>query len=339
VAALLVQTLLEGYEIPEAIQALLDDLDVGNLSAESNVGEEELELLARSLQRKHKRTLVVGSDLYAHPRAENIAKLLALLERYAGFSVVLIPPATNTLGVALICDLDDSVEGASVGYNAKADFVLSCTGEGDLDMPALNQQEGTFTTLDKRVVPTHAALSYGGYTLNDVAKALGVVSTYTIDYTPMLPASVGYKPMPFDALPNFFDQTGNEQRGYLLAPMKVEVDITIDEVEELDGYDGVVVYCCDSSEGLAAYMRPVEAEMQEKYPTLTGSNQFAMAAKLKDREIMEFKIDGVAFKRVFRIDTSMKGTIALNPVFDMGLHAALLSSYRFSRLTFQRVES
>jgi NADH-quinone oxidoreductase subunit G len=33
----------------------------------------------------------------------------------------------------------------------------------------------------------------------------------------------------------------------------------------------------------------------------------------------------------------MKGTIALNPIFDMGLSGALLSSYRFSRLDFERV--
>jgi NADH-quinone oxidoreductase subunit G len=55
--------------------------------------------------------------------------------------------------------------------------------------------------------------------------------------------------------------------------------------------------------------------------------------------MIEFVIDEVVFKRVFRIDTSMKGTIALNPLFDMGLSAALLSSYRFNRLKFQRVES
>jgi NADH-quinone oxidoreductase subunit G len=32
----------------------------------------------------------------------------------------------------------------------------------------------------------------------------------------------------------------------------------------------------------------------------------------------------------------MKGTIALNPTFDMGLSASSVSSYRFSRLAFEK---
>jgi len=339
VAALLVDTLLTETEIPDAVREILDDLDIGNLSAESNVGEEELETLASALQRKQPLSLIVGSDLYAHPRAENIAKLLALLERYAGFSVMLVPPSTNTLGVALICDLDDEAAGKTLGYNVQADFVLSATGEGDLDMPALNQQEGTFTTLDKRVVPTHAALSYGGYTLKDLTNALGMVANHTISYTEELPLSQGYQAIHFDALPDRFDLSGENHRGYSLNGSETEVHLALDEVEELDGYDGVVVYHCDTQADLANMLRPVEEKREEKYPTLTGSNQFAMAAKLKDGEMIEFVIDEVVFKRVFRIDTSMKGTIALNPLFDMGLSAALLSSYRFNRLKFQRVES
>ena len=43
------------------------------------------------------------------------------------------------------------VEGFSVGYNMKADFELSALGDGDLDIPALNQQEGNFfTNIDKK---------------------------------------------------------------------------------------------------------------------------------------------------------------------------------------------
>jgi len=337
VAALLVETLLRETELPASVRALLDDLDIGNLSAESNVGEEEFEALLVALANKKERVLIVGSDLYGHPRAENIAKLLALLERYAGFSIMLTPPSTNTLGVALICELDEAVEGKSVGYNVQADFILSSRGEGDLDMPALNQQEGTFTMLDKKAVPTNAAVSYGGYVLNDLAAALGLASQYTIDYTASLPVKKGYKAVDFDALPDTFDLLGRENRGYTLEVLDVESTLEIEEIEELDGYDGVVIYQCDSAETVAESIRPSEAA--GRYPALKGSQQFATAAKLQDGEVIAFKIEDVAFKRVFRIDTSMKGTIALNPVFDMGLSAALLSSYRFNRLKFQRVES
>ncbi len=231
VVALLVETLLQEQELPVDVQEVLDDLDIGNLSAESNVGEEELEALAISLMRKQALSLVIGSDLYAHPRAANIAKMLALLERYAGFSVLIVPPSTNALGVSLICDLDEYTEGKVLGYNAQADFVLSSTGEGDLDMPALNQQEGTFTTIDKKVVPTHAALAYAGYTLKDIANALGVVAKYTIDYTAQLPQNRGFKGEIFDALPNYFDSTGQEHRGYLLDEIAVKTKIEIEDVE------------------------------------------------------------------------------------------------------------
>ena len=337
VAALLAYTLLAEADLPASVREVLDDLDIGNLSAESNIGEEELSDIAMALYRKPQRSLIVGSDLYAHPNAEQIAKLLGLLERYAGFDVMLTPPATNTLGVSLICELDATAEGKTVGYHAKADFVLSSIGGGDLDMPSLNQQEGTFTSLNKRVVPTHVALPYSGFVLNDIANALGVESRYTIEYTAELPAEKGYRPETFDTLPDYYDTVGVEHRGYLLTEHAHESLLEIEAVEELDGYDGVVVYRCDSQALLASHIRPTEEE--EKHPTLRGSQQFATAAKLSDGEVVAFMIDDITMKRVFRIDTSMKGTIALSPQFDMGLSTPLLSSYRFSRLKFQRVEN
>ena len=337
VAALLAHTLLAEADLPASIREVLDDLDIGNLSAESNIGEEELADIAMALYGRPQRSLVVGGDLYAHPNAEQIAKLLGLLERYAGFDIMLTPPATNTLGVSLICDLDATAEGKTVGYQAKADFVLSSIGGGDLDMPSLNQQEGTLTSLDKRVVPTHVALPYSGFVLNDIANALGVERRYTIEYTAKLPVEKGYRVEAFDTLPDYYDTMGVEHRGYLLAEHTQESHLEIEAVEELDGYDGVVVYRCDSQALLSSHIRPTTDV--EKYPTLSGSQQFATAAKLSDGEVVAFMIDDITMKRVFRIDTSMKGTIALSPQFDMGLSTPLLSSYRFSRLKFQRVES
>ena len=334
VSALLVDTLLKDIELPKAIRAFLDDLDIGNLSAESNIGEEELEALQKSLLKKSGFSLVVGSDLYAHPRATNIAKLLALLEKYAGFNVVCVPPSGNAMGVSLICDLDDEAEGLTVGYNAPADFTLSALGDGDLDMPALNQQEGTLTTNDKRVVPMNVALPYGGYILNDIANALGLYAEYTIDYTKSLPTSKGYRVEEFDALPDYFDTVGKEHRGYLLDDVEVSVDETLEEVDEMDGFDGAVVYNCNPTEQFSGFT--AKCALLEDEAVLLGSQQFATATKLQDGERINFVIDGVHFSRVFKIDTSMKGTIALNPTFDMGLSGALLSSYRFSRLDFER---
>ena len=105
----------------------------------------------------------------------------------------MIPTLTNTLGVSLINELSDDEGKFSIGYNTKGDFTLSAIGDGDLDMPAINQQEGTLTSINKRVNPTNAAIGYGGYELNDIAKALGLESDNTIDYTCELPTSKGFK--------------------------------------------------------------------------------------------------------------------------------------------------
>ncbi len=336
-AALLADELLREVELPKTIREFFDDLDIGNLSAESNIGEEELEALRKSLIKKSGFSLVIGSDLYAHPRASQIAKLLALLEQYADFNVICVPPAGNAMGISLICDLDDAVEGNSVGYNAKADFVLSALGDGDLDMPAMNQQEGTLTTVDKRVVPMNVALEYGGYVLNDIANALGLNAEYTIDYTQVLPADKGFENIAFDDLPNYFDAVGTENRGYMLKPQKVSVSRKIEEVEEIECFDGAVVYNCNPVEQFSPFT--AKSRLLQEEAVLLGSQQFATATKLKDGEKITFTIDDIQFNRVFTIDTTMKGTIAVNPTFDMGLSTALLSSYRFSRLDFERLGS
>jgi NADH-quinone oxidoreductase subunit G len=70
-------------------------------------------------------------------------------------------------------------------------------------MPALNQQEGTFVNIDKRVVPIYPALSYGGYTLADLYNALE--SEAPLERTIELTSELGVQ---FDALENYFTVGG-----------------------------------------------------------------------------------------------------------------------------------
>ena len=330
VSALLVDILLREIEVPNKIRAILNKLDIGNLSAETNIGEEELDDLAKSLNKKVGYSLVIGADLYSHPRAENIARLLALLEKYAGFNIVAIPPAGNGMGISLICQLDDEVKGKTIGYNVKGDFTLSAFGGGDLDMPSLIQQEGTLTSIDKRVVPINVALDYGGYILNDIANALGLNSRYTVDYTKELPLDSGFKNVEFDSLPDSYSITGEENRGYILSEVDTKIDNKIEEPLEFEGIDGAVIYNCNPQEHFSPFT--AKSKILEREVNLLGSEQFAIASKLKDGNRVKFVIDNIEFDRVFKIDTSLKGTIALNPTYDMGLSTALLSSYRFNRL-------
>jgi len=112
----------------------------------------------------------------------------------------------------------------------KADFELSALGDGDLDVPALNQQEGTFTNIDKKVIPTNAALEFKGYTLNEVAnEVLGCDVEYTIDYTVKLPINKGYKTVKFDDLPNHFGNDQVEYRGYEINSFEVLKEESVKE--------------------------------------------------------------------------------------------------------------
>jgi NADH-quinone oxidoreductase subunit G len=335
VAALLAALLVDRDRAPEDLTAYLDDLDIGYLSAESNVSEEELDRLKMALWKRRGFTLLVGEDLYNHPRVENIARLLAAIERYSDFRLLVIPPASNTLGVALIDTLADEAEGYTVGINAPGDFVLSALGDGDMDLPAMNQQEGTLTNLEGRVVPTHPALPYAGWELADIARKLGCSLEHVIELTPELPAKEGYQPVAFDDLPDYFDAVGREFRGYLLERREEKAPFPVpEEPEELESYDGTILYRCNPERHFSPFTAKTHQLREE--PVLRGSAQFAMAAKLSDGDRVRFVQDGIEYERVFRIDTSMKGTIAINPTFDTGLRSFAISSYRFSPVKIEK---
>jgi NADH-quinone oxidoreductase subunit G len=200
----------------------------------ADFGKDEtfVDLVDEMLAKKDTFSLMVGEDLITHPNAENLAKLCGLIDKHTAFDVVIIPSQTNTLGVAQICTLSSEVEGFSVGYNMKADFELSALGDGDLDIPALNQQEGTFTNIDKKVIPTNAAISFNGYTLNEIAnELLNDDVEYTIEYTAKLPLEKGYETISFDDLPNRFGNDQVEYRGYEL---RVNDTLIQDTTKQID---------------------------------------------------------------------------------------------------------
>ncbi len=217
-----------------------------SLLADFGKDESFLDLLNEMLAKKDTFSLMVGEDLITHPNSENLAKLCGLIDRCTDFNVVIIPTQTNTLGVSQICTLSKEVEGFSVGYNIKADFELSALGDGNLDIPALNQQEGTFTNIDKKIIPTNAAVGFKGYTLNEVAnEVLSDDIEYTIEYTAKLPVEKGYKSIAFDDLPNKFGNDQVEYRGYDLLETTLS---TCDDVKKIDierialNDDEIVIY-------------------------------------------------------------------------------------------------
>jgi NADH-quinone oxidoreductase subunit G len=338
VMALVAQEILKDTKLPKEVEEYFKELDEGYLSAESNIGEEEIELMRKKMAKKSRFSFIVGSDLYAHPQAESIAKMLGLLEKYGNFEVTIIPPSVNTLGVSLICDLDENIGEKVIGYNNVGDFVLSSLEDkGDVNMPALNQQEGTFTNLNRKVVPTHVALAFDGFCLNDIANNLGLDRRYTIDYTDELPDSVGYKAVEFDTLTNHFDvNSGEELRGYEIDNMSVDTKNSLDETSDIESFDGVVIYFSNPNNQKNVFTNLCKHLKSSN--DLVGSKQFAVAAKISDGDEVKIQVVGEELTRKFRVDEKLKGTIGLLPTYDMGYEGiAIKAAYRFNKAKIQQV--
>ena len=82
----MVKSALASYLVKDTnpeIKEYLEDLDIGYLSGESSVGEEELEELVENFESKEKKVLLIGDDIYTHTRAQNISKIIkTLISRY-----------------------------------------------------------------------------------------------------------------------------------------------------------------------------------------------------------------------------------------------------------------
>ncbi|MEA1892284.1 MAG: 2Fe-2S iron-sulfur cluster-binding protein [Campylobacterota bacterium] len=306
-----------------------DSLDIGYLSGESNISEEELSTLKLHMQRKKNPVLVIGEDIINHPRAKNIALLVGYLQKNSSFKVLIVPPVTNTLGVGLICDLDEAEDGFSVGYNVKADFTMSAKGDGDLDMPSLNQQEGTFVNIDKDLIVLNAGVSYFGYELNDIGCALGMMDLECgniIDYTSQL----GFKNIEFDDLDNYYDNVGNAYRGYKIEAKSNKKNLKLEEVQELGEFNGSVIYDRNPLSQFSVFTQDSK-QIKEKLE-LIGSEQFALASKIKSGDKVKFSVNGVEVIRKFKLDRHMKGTVAYNPTFSMDSKSP---NYRYNQVKIE----
>jgi NADH-quinone oxidoreductase subunit G len=275
----------------------------------------------------------MGADVINHPRAKNIALIAGFMQKNTSFKVMIVPPVTNTLGVSLICDLDEKQDGFSVGYNVKADFTLSAKGDGDLDMPALNQQEGTFVNIDKNLVVLNAGVEYNGYELNDIANKFlqsdiddSLAAENVIEYT----SKLGFKDIEFDDLDNYYDNAGNAYRGYAIEATLNSKKPKIEEVAELGEYNGSVIYSRNPLSQFGIFTKDCK-QISDKLD-LVGSEQFAMASKIKSGDKVKFIVNEEEFVKTFRVDRHMKGTIAYNPTFDIDFSSP---NYRYNQVKIE----
>jgi len=302
------------------------------------LGDDFNEKLEKLLVKKDKFTLIVGPDLYFNPKCENIARILGLIQKYTDFEVVVIPSKTNSLGVSLICDLDEKKGEYSLGYNKKADIIISSLGKGDLDMPALNQQEGTFTSMNKRVVPTNAALPYRGYVLNDIANALGLDEEFTINYTAQLPIDKGFKAVDFDDLPNEFTSAGVENRGYQIESKSVICDNKIKRASDVEEMP-TPMYLANPVHQFNVFTN-VSHQLNEA-GALYASSEFLEKRDLKSGDMVKIQSeDGGNLIVAVKLDTTIGGDIPYLPTFDTKLNAKQFfkTGYRFASVSIRGVK-
>ena len=325
------QTVGEG---DEAKEVQIDENGLYELVGVADFSEKLPKLLAK----KDKFSLIAGEDLYNHPKSKNLAKLLGLIEKYTDFNVLIIPSQTNTLGVSMICDLNKKKGEFSLGYNLKGNVTLSAMGKGDLDIPALNQQEGTFTNMNKRVVPTNAALPFNGYNLNDIANELGLESEFTIDYTKELPSRRGFKSVEFDELPNEFTRAGEENRGYLLESKIVTCKDDVEEISDVQEMKNLV-YLSNPVNQFNAFTN--RAHQLNEAGALYASSDFLEKRELKNGDMVVVEgSNNVKLTLRVELDSMIKGDIPYLPTFDTKLNAKqfFTNGYRFAEVSIKGVK-
>jgi NADH-quinone oxidoreductase subunit G len=309
IALLLIIDLFSDHDkLPNSVKEQLDRAKLVDLLGGDTAKFEAS--FTKMMKKKESFSLIIGEDLYFHEKAENIAKLIAVLENCSDVKVAMIPPKTNSLGVALICDLDNEADGFTIGYNASGDFRLSALGDGDLDIPAMNQQEGTLTNMHKRVTPTNAALEYHGYELNDIMREVISAPTHTIDWTSQLPVDKGFRAVKFDSLPNGYKNNGTENRGYLLNTTKIEVeDIKVDKFDNSILLDGEIAYRCNPQRQFNDFTDKAH-QIFEEFALYASP---AKAKTLGKRVVVEFDNGNLELDVI--VDDRMAGDIVAVPDF------------------------
>lgn len=328
VLAMLAETFVNA-EGKQKFHAFFAELDPGYLCGESSVGEEEFETLADELAEEGEVLLVVGADLFNHAKAINIARILGMIDRYSDLKVVMLSSEVNTLGVSLICELDEMAEGQSIGVNVQGDYTLSSKTNADMTIPTLFEEVGTVTNASKQVTVIEATDAYNGYTIKDIANALGVCADSTCDFTAKLPAMSGYKAVAFDELKNSHALSDGVQ-GYELENKDVASEVVmVDDVDQIDEFNGTVVYRCNHP------LIPVKTQDTDSdVLVLLGSKQFATAARIKSGAMVRFEMDHKVYQRRFEIAEDLKGTIAYNPVYDSTDN---YDEYRYKRVNLEEI--
>ena len=305
-----------GENLPSALTSKLENFD-------ENFG---LDIPALS-DGKSKFTLILGSDFYTDENANLLAALTGVIARATPFRVMLIPPRTNSLGVAKICTLaSEKKPGKTLGYNENGDYKFSIF-EGDIDASALNQQEGTFTSINNALVPTNVAIPHKGYFLNDIANALGLMAKNTIDYTPNLPKEKGYKGIKFDDLENFYANDGTSHRGYKLEisnfTPKDDIEPLLKDSKSINLKDDEALINLTNPINLPSFFANY-ATQTAKRAKLYASSEFMAKFEISQNEAIILEKDGHKLAICVELDSEFGGVGAYLGDYDDKLDVGVI---------------
>ncbi|WP_107695649.1 NADH-quinone oxidoreductase subunit G [Campylobacter concisus] len=305
-----------GENLPSALTSKLENFD-------ENFG---LDVPALS-EGKSKFTLILGSDFYAHENANLLAALTGVIARATPFRVMLIPPRTNSLGVAKICTLTrEKKPGKTLGYNENGDYKFSIF-EGDIDASALNQQEGTFTSINNALVPTNVAIPHKGYFLNDIANALGLMAKDTIDYTPNLPKEKGYRGIKFDDLENFYANDGTSHRGYKLEISNFtpnnDIEPLLKDSKSINLKDDEALISLANPINLPSFFTNY-ATQTAKRAKLYASSEFMAKFEISQNEAIILEKDGHKLAICVELDSELGGVAAYLGDYDDKLDVGVI---------------
>jgi len=253
-----------------------------------------------------------------------------MIEKYTQFKVVIIPTQTNTLGVSQLCSLDEEINGKVFGYNEIADFSLSALGDGDLDIPALNQQEGTFLNIDKRVVPTNSALTYNGYELNDIANEILELKDLdfkenTIDYTKEI-----FNCIEFDELPNEFLNDWSENRGYQIEANDVAISEDIAKISDIEQLNGTIIYKANPVNQFNEFTASCKQFPKDKM-ALYVSKTTLDKLEVNIGDILIIEANGTKVELEVAVDIQLEGDISYVPYFAKDSKTSkLFNGYRYT---------
>lgn len=305
-----------GKNLPSALTSKLENFD------------ENFDLDVPALSEgKSKFTLILGSDFYTDENANLLAALTGVIARATPFLVMLIPPRTNSLGVAKICTLASEKKlGKTLGYNENGDYKFSIF-EGDIDASALNQQEGTFTSINNALVPTNVAIPHKGYFLNDIANALGLMAKNTIDYTPNLPKEKGYKGIKFDDLENFYANDGTSHRGYKLEISNFtpndDIEPLLKDSKSINLKDDKALINLANPINLPSFFANY-ATQTAKRAKLYASSEFMAKFEISQNEAIILEKDGYKLAICVELDSELGGVAAYLGDYDDKLDVGVI---------------